>query len=694
MLLKGPRLIILGELQEEYLSRLHEGHLSASKVQENAKQDMYWTGIDAHIEDYSKRCQECIKRSQVAKEPLQPHDIPEGPWRKLGIDYFAFDGNSYVLICDYFSKFPFLYRAKTSFWSLRDRLINLFSIEGYPDEIVSDNGPPFQSKEFAKFLSGLGIKHTTSSPGYPRSNGFIERHIQMVKNMLSKSSNTRPFQEVLADLRTTRIGTGLPSPAEILHGRNLTTRAQAEIDIKAIHSVLQERQLKMTLDHDMSRRTRKARPLVVGERCHVLGPGNKWIDALVTGITDSGRSYETQVEATGGQLTRNHSHIRPRSPDIPHMHASFLQQNSVPSATSDGNAPSERENSVISGCQQLANGQKTVLSANCKGSIKQTNTSQVLVSETVPDRRVQPSRRAKMTRFGDNPVSSTVSIPPRRQPRRDTSTRNRREFKLNVTDPDLLIPIKQTRVTTRHSDLREPQPSPSDSHPASLQPVTETTTSESSVSLPSSPSGSSSTESTSTSGTDSSLSETSSESSSQPSSNASSPETSSSTSTSRSTSPELLEMERSFNNLLAGTRDRQGHPVMRSQMDNLRDQQQRIAILKQVASQPQNQPRPVSAPPAANVPLPPYPRRHPSDKGSKKQVQAENANALRKSSDSETDRLQDIQEEPRRCIGSSRVKELAKFFTPTSDEEENSRVNNRTRHKKLFEPKKEEESEK
>ena len=43
-------------------------------------------------------------------------------------------------------------------------------------------------------------------------------------------------------------------------------------------------------------------------------------------------------------------------------------------------------------------------------------------------------------------------------------------------------------------------------------------------------------------------------------------------------------------------------------MDNLRDQQQHIAILKQVAMQPQNQPRPVSAPPAANVPLQLYPK--------------------------------------------------------------------------------------
>ena len=149
------------------------------------------------------------------------------------MDYFYFDGNSYALICDYFSKFPFLYRAKTSFWSLRDHLIDLFSIEGYPDEIVSDNGPLFQSKEFAKFLSGLGIRHTTSSPGYPRFNGFIEQHIQTVKNMLLKSSNTWSFQEVLADLRTTHISTGLPSPAEILHGRNLAMKVQAEIDIRA-----------------------------------------------------------------------------------------------------------------------------------------------------------------------------------------------------------------------------------------------------------------------------------------------------------------------------------------------------------------------------------------------------------------------------------------------------------------------------
>ena len=101
-------------------------------------------------------------------------------------------------------------------------------------------------------------------------------------------------------MRTTHLGTGLPSPAEILHRRNLTTKVQAEIDINAIRSLLQERQLKMVLAHDLSKRGKKARPLVVGERCYVLGPKNEWIDTFVTGITDSGRSYDTEVEATGG----------------------------------------------------------------------------------------------------------------------------------------------------------------------------------------------------------------------------------------------------------------------------------------------------------------------------------------------------------------------------------------------------------
>ena len=415
LLLKGPCIVIPNVLKEEYLHRLHEGHLSASKVKENAKEHLYWPGIEADIDDYSKRCQECIKRSRQPKEPLQPHDIPAGPWRKIGMDYFNFNGTSYVLISDYFSKFPYMFKAKTSFWSLQDHLINLFAIEGYPDEVVTDNGPPFSSQEFNRFLSKLGITHTTSSPHYPRSNGSVERMVQMVKNMLSKSPNTWSFQEVLADLRATRIRTGLPSPAEILHGRNPVTKEACHVDYKAIRAVLQERQLKMKLSHNKSHRAKKARPLVVGERCYTLGPRDKWLDCFIVGICDTGRSYDIQVEATGANLMRNHSHIRPRSPDIPLMHDSHLQPKTVPSASGTLNLS---ENSVLSEASSTpereqpatstsTDSSKMVLSGPSKA--KPPGTFKSLVSDTAT--RSQLSREAKKTRFHDNPVSSIKAIP-------------------------------------------------------------------------------------------------------------------------------------------------------------------------------------------------------------------------------------------------------------------------------------------
>ena len=54
-------------------------------------------------------------------------------------------------------------------------------------------------------------------------------------------TNIQSFQEVLANLRATQIRSGLLSPAEILHGRNLVTKVPSVVDIKAIRSSLQER---------------------------------------------------------------------------------------------------------------------------------------------------------------------------------------------------------------------------------------------------------------------------------------------------------------------------------------------------------------------------------------------------------------------------------------------------------------------
>ena len=122
-------------------------HLSATKVQQNARQHFYWLGLDADIVDCTRQCHECIKWSHSPKEPLQAHNVPQQPWECIAMAYFYVNGKLYILICDYFSKFPFVFQTKTtSMANLRDHLQELFAVEGTPDEIMSDNAPPFNGK--------------------------------------------------------------------------------------------------------------------------------------------------------------------------------------------------------------------------------------------------------------------------------------------------------------------------------------------------------------------------------------------------------------------------------------------------------------------------------------------------------------------------------------------------------------------
>lgn len=57
---------------------------------------------------------------------------------------------------------------------------------GLPQKLVSDNGPPFSSKEFMTFCSSNGIEVLKSSPYNPESNGIAERAVQTVKRGINK----------------------------------------------------------------------------------------------------------------------------------------------------------------------------------------------------------------------------------------------------------------------------------------------------------------------------------------------------------------------------------------------------------------------------------------------------------------------------------------------------------------------------
>ena len=97
---------------------------------------------------------------------------------KIGTDLFSLDNKDYVYAVDYTSKFFEISRfPNTEASAVINHTKAIFSRYGIPREVVSDNGLQFTSYEYKKFSQEWDFKHITSSPRYPRSNGFVERNI-------------------------------------------------------------------------------------------------------------------------------------------------------------------------------------------------------------------------------------------------------------------------------------------------------------------------------------------------------------------------------------------------------------------------------------------------------------------------------------------------------------------------------------
>ena len=57
-------------------------------------------------------CEVCqmFSRSQQ-RETLLPNEVPQGPWEKLGIDFFEFQSTTHLLIADYYGRFPVIQKV-------------------------------------------------------------------------------------------------------------------------------------------------------------------------------------------------------------------------------------------------------------------------------------------------------------------------------------------------------------------------------------------------------------------------------------------------------------------------------------------------------------------------------------------------------------------------------------------------------
>ena len=94
----------------------------------------------------------------------------------------------FLIVADVFSKYILVRKLPYSTAAAMCIELSMIVTElSLPHIIRSDNGPCCNSKEFQQFLQHYSITHHTSSPNHPRSNGFVERMVGVVKKLMDKA---------------------------------------------------------------------------------------------------------------------------------------------------------------------------------------------------------------------------------------------------------------------------------------------------------------------------------------------------------------------------------------------------------------------------------------------------------------------------------------------------------------------------
>ena len=134
-----------------------------------AKCSVWWPGISKQLTEAVSNCQVCARDASPRKEPLMPTPLPEYPWQVIGSDLFVLEGNNYLLVVDYFSRYPEVIKlSSTVSATVIATLKTLFARHGIPEIFRSDNGPQYSAEVFTQFMKSYDIQHITSSPKYPK----------------------------------------------------------------------------------------------------------------------------------------------------------------------------------------------------------------------------------------------------------------------------------------------------------------------------------------------------------------------------------------------------------------------------------------------------------------------------------------------------------------------------------------------
>ncbi|XP_063785579.1 uncharacterized protein LOC134933980 [Pseudophryne corroboree] len=210
------------------------GHFGSKKTEANLRSRFYWHNLRQDTEEWCKSCVTCAARrpTTAAEKALLHPIVSRSPLELVSLDHVKMEpsrtGYTHVLtIVDHYTKFAVALpvrdlTARTTaeiFWRAFVRPY------GFPQKILSDQGPSFESQLFKELCALYGCDKLRTTPYHPQGNGACERLNQTLIHMLRAfpPAQRSEWPTLLAELtfiynHTCHTSTGY-SPYYLLFGR-------------------------------------------------------------------------------------------------------------------------------------------------------------------------------------------------------------------------------------------------------------------------------------------------------------------------------------------------------------------------------------------------------------------------------------------------------------------------------------------
>ena len=229
IILRGTRIVVPPSLQEKVA---HEGHMGINKTKLFLRSRVWFPLMDQAVEKMIENCLPCQASMSTPKkrDPLIMSQLPDYPWQQLSLDFYSLpSGEELMVLIDDYSRFPEIEIVpSTAHHHVIPKLDRLLSSYGIPEIIRTDNGPPFNGKEFHEFSQQMGFKHRKVTPKWPEANGLVERFMRTIGKVIrtaeiERKDWRRELYRFLRNYRATPHPALKQSPFVILMGREPRT---------------------------------------------------------------------------------------------------------------------------------------------------------------------------------------------------------------------------------------------------------------------------------------------------------------------------------------------------------------------------------------------------------------------------------------------------------------------------------------